>query len=133
MLGDVVCGGFSVPMRGGYADRVFIVTSGENMALHAAGNIAAAVESFRERGYASLGGVILNRRNVKNEDEKVAAFCRDTGAALVGTLTRSSTVQDAEDVGKTVLEAFPSSAMADEYRTLAREVLRICGEGARVW
>lgn len=133
VLGDVVCGGFSVPMRGGYADRVFIVTSGENMALHAAGNIAAAVESFRERGYASLGGVILNRRNVKNEDEKVAAFCRDTGAALVGTLTRSSTVQDAEELGKTVLEAFPDSAMADEYRTLAREVLRICGEGARVW
>ena len=71
VLGDVVCGGFSVPMRGGYANKVFIVTSGENMAIHAGANIALAVNNFKDRGYASLGGVILNRRNVKKEDEKV--------------------------------------------------------------
>lgn len=70
VLGDVVCGGFSMPMRGGYADRVFIVTSGENMAIHAAANIAMAVENFRNRGYAQMGGLILNRRNVKREEEK---------------------------------------------------------------
>ena len=76
VLGDVVCGGFSMPMRAGYADRVFIVTSGENMALHAAANIAMAVENFRGRGYASLGGLILNRRNVKNEEEKALISAR---------------------------------------------------------
>ena len=56
VLGDVVCGGFSMPMRGGYADKIFIITSGENMAIHAAANIAMAVENFKNRGYAGLGG-----------------------------------------------------------------------------
>ena len=69
VLGDVVCGGFSMPMRRGYADKVFVITSGENMAIHAAANIAMAVENFKDRGYAQLGGLILNRRNVKNEEE----------------------------------------------------------------
>ena len=68
-LGDVVCGGFSMPMRRGYADKVFVITSGENMAIHAAANIAMAVENFKDRGYAHLGGLILIRRNVKNEEE----------------------------------------------------------------
>lgn len=58
VLGDVVCGGFSMPMRKGYADKVFIITSGENMSIHAGANIAMAVENFRNRGYASLGGII---------------------------------------------------------------------------
>ena len=71
VLGDVVCGGFSMPMRGGYADKVFIITSGENMAIHAAANIAVALDNFKGRGYASLGGIILNRRNVKDEEAKV--------------------------------------------------------------
>ena len=71
VLGDVVCGGFSMPIRKGYADKVFIITSGENMAIHAGANIAMAVENFKNRGYASLGGIILNRRNVAREEEKV--------------------------------------------------------------
>ncbi len=126
VLGDVVCGGFSVPMRAGYAQNVFIVTSGENMAIHAAANIAMAVENFRDRGYAALGGVILNRRNVKNEEEKVRELCEDVQTSLVGTLSRSDTVQDAENLGKTVLEAFPDSEMAAEYRRLADSILQIC-------
>ena len=64
VLGDVVCGGFSMPMRSGYADYVFVVTSGENMSIHAGANIAMALERFQNRGYAKLGGFILNRRNV---------------------------------------------------------------------
>ena len=72
VLGDVVCGGFSMPMRKGYADKVFIITSGESMSVYAAANIAMAVENFKSRGYASLGGFILNKRNVKNEEEKAA-------------------------------------------------------------
>jgi nitrogenase iron protein NifH len=127
VLGDVVCGGFSVPMRAGYAQKVFIVTSGENMAIHAGANIAMAVENFKDRGYAGLGGVILNRRNVKNEDEKVAELVSDIGSELVGSLSRSDTVQDAEELGKTVIEAFPQSAMAGEYRALARSVMAKCG------
>ena len=71
VLGDVVCGGFTMPMRKGYADKVLILTSGENMSIYAGANIAMAVENFKNRGYASLGGMILNRRNVPREEEKV--------------------------------------------------------------
>ncbi len=123
VLGDVVCGGFSMPMRGGYADKVFVITSGENMAIHAAANIAMAVENFKDRGYATLGGVILNRRNVKNEDEKVAELCEDINSKIIATLSRSDTVTQAEDLGKTVIEAFPDSEMAEEYRALAKKIM----------
>ena len=128
VLGDVVCGGFSMPMRSGYADKVLIVTSGENMAIHAAANIAQAVRNFRDRGYAGLGGLILNRRNVKNEDEKVAELADDLQTAVIGTLDRSETVQDAETLNKTVMEAFPDSEMAGQYRKLAESVQRVCGK-----
>ena len=126
VLGDVVCGGFSLPMRDGYADQVFIITSGENMSLHAAANIALAVENFKDRGYATLGGLILNRRNVKDEEAKVAELAEDIHSTIVGSLDRSETVLEAEELGRTTIEAFPDSPMADQYRTLARQVLDRC-------
>lgn len=128
VLGDVVCGGFSMPMRQGYADRVFVVTSGENMAIYAAANIATAIENFKDRGYASLGGLILNRRNVNNEDGKVAALAEELHTTIVGALDRSDLVQQAEEQYKTVVEAFPHSTMAEAYRTLARQILAACGK-----
>ena len=127
VLGDVVCGGFSMPMRSGYADKVFVITSGENMAIHAAANIAMAIENFKGRGYATLGGIILNRRNVKNEDEKVRELAEDLHSTVIHTLSRSDTVQEAEELGKTVVEAFPESTMAGEYRALAKKLLEVCG------
>ena len=127
VLGDVVCGGFSMPMRSGYADKVFVITSGENMAIHAAANIAMALDGFKGRGYAQLGGIILNHRNVKNEDAKVEELAEDIHSSVIAHLSRSDTVQEAEDLGKTVVEAFPDSSMAAEYRSLARTVLEICG------
>ena len=127
VLGDVVCGGFSMPMRAGYADKVFVITSGENMAIHAAANIAMAIENFKGRGYATLGGIILNRRNVKNEAEKVAELADDLHSTVIHTLSRSDTVQEAEELGKTVVEAFPESPMAGEYRALAEKILEVCG------
>ena len=127
VLGDVVCGGFSMPMRAGYADKVFVITSGENMAIHAAANIAMAIENFKGRGYATLGGIILNRRNVKNEAEKVAELAEDLHSTVIHTLSRSDTVQEAEELGKTVVEAFPKSSMAGEYRALAEKILEVCG------
>lgn len=127
VLGDVVCGGFSMPMRGGYADKVFIITSGENMAIHAAANIAMAVENFQSRGYASLGGLILNRRDVKREDEKVKELAEDVHSKIVGTLDRDEIVQDAEELHKTVLDAYPESEMAKQYQKLADQVAAECG------
>ena len=129
VLGDVVCGGFSMPMRRGYANQVFIITSGENMAIHAAANIAMAIENFKNRGYASLGGIILNRREVKREDEKVAELAEDFHTEVVGTLSHSEQVTLAEEQGKILLECYPDSEMAQEYRLLAKQILKTCQEG----
>lgn len=128
VLGDVVCGGFSMPMRKGYADQVFIITSGENMAIHAAANIAMAVTNFKKRGYASLGGFILNRRNVHREAEKVQELAEDFHTEIIGTLSRSEQVTLAEEQGKILLECYPDSVMAEEYRVLAHRILEICQE-----
>ena len=122
VLGDVVCGGFSMPMRHGYADAVFVVTSGENMAIHAAANIAMAVDHFKNRGYARFGGLILNRRNVAREETKVKELANDFHTSIIGSLSCSETVQEAENLRKTVIEAFPNSFMATEYRQLAKSV-----------
>jgi nitrogenase iron protein NifH len=119
VLGDVVCGGFSMPMRRGYADKVFIITSGENMALHAAANIAMAIEKFKNRNYAKLGGLILNRREVQKEEAKTTELANDFHTSIIGRLSHSDTVSAAEELNKTVIEAFPDSPMAAEYRTLA--------------
>ena len=119
-----------MPMRKGYADKVFIITSGENMAIHAGANIVMAVENFRNRGYASLGGIILNRRNVPREEEKVQELAEDFHTKVIGTLSRSELVQEAEVLGKTLLEVYPDSEMAEEYRTLAEQILEACREEA---
>ena len=86
VLGDVVCGGFTMPMRSGYADAVYILTSGENMAIHAAANIASAVERFQGRGYAKLGGFLLNCRNVKREEEKAEELAEDFQTVRAGKI-----------------------------------------------
>ena len=115
-----------MPIRKGYAQNVFIVTSGENMSIYAASNIALAVENFRGRGYARLGGLILNCRGVENEREKVEILAGDFHTEITGELPYSETVQQAEPLQKTVIEAFPESTMAENYRTLARSLLSAC-------
>jgi len=127
VLGDVVCGGFTMPMRPGYAEKVFVVTSGENMSLHAAANIAMAVENFRSRSYAEFGGLILNRRAVPNEDAKAAELAEDIHSRIIGALDRSEKVLEAEELGRTVIQAFPDHPMAAQYRSLADAVLAACG------
>ena len=119
VLGDVVCGGFAMPMRNGYADHVFILTSGESMSIYAAANIGLALDHFKDRGYADLSGIILNRREVPGEESRVAALALELGTEVTGTLSRSPMVLRAEEEGKCLLQAFPDSEMAQEYRRLA--------------
>jgi nitrogenase iron protein NifH len=119
VLGDVVCGGFALPIRDGYADQVYIVTSGENMAIYAAANIAAAVDNFRSRGYASIGGVILNRRNVPDEREKVETLCEDIHSQIAADLPRDNHIEQAEAQKKPVMDLFPDCDYARAVRALA--------------
>ena len=88
VLGDVVCGGFAMPMRGDYAKNVFIVTSGEKMSLYAAANIALALERFKNRGYARLTGLIQNSRNVPNETALVAELAGENHLPVAGIMPR---------------------------------------------
>ena len=129
VLGDVVCGGFAMPIRGGYADYVFIVTSGEMMALFAATNISHAIQNFGNRGYAKLAGFIQNSRNVENEDELVAKAASENETTVVKIIPRDGAVWTAEQQGKTVVEALPESDMAGEYKNLAEKMLEVMKDG----
>lgn len=128
VLGDVVCGGFAMPIRNGYARNVFVVTSGEKMAMYAAGNIAIAVDNFKARGYARLRGILLNSRNVEDELAKVEKLADDIESTIISVLPRDGIVQEAENMGKTVVAAFPESAMAAAYRDMAKRVLEVCDD-----
>ena len=123
ILGDVVCGGFSMPMRKGYADKVFVVTSGEKMSIYAAANICMAVENFKGRGYASLGGVILNRRGVEDEDKAAAELAKDFGTSVIGSIDRCEEIPRAEKAGKTVSEVSPDSEVQKQLDSLAQSIL----------
>jgi len=130
VLGDVVCGGFAMPIRDGYAKDVFIVTSGEKMALYAAGNIALAIDHFKDRGYARCAGLILNSRDVQDEQSKVAQLADTLGTAVVGIIPRDGLVQQAEALGQTVAQAFPDSPLAHGYQALAANIVSLCGKDA---
>ena len=119
VLGDVVCGGFAAPIREGYASKVLIVTSGEKMALYAAGNIKRAVDNFADRGYAAVRGVIMNRRAVENEEEKVSAFAKANALEIVADIPRSNDIIRYEDMGKTVVEGDASLEVSQAFLALA--------------
>lgn len=123
VLGDVVCGGFAAPIREGYAHDVLIVTSGEKMALYAANNINKAVKNFEDRSYAKVKGVIMNRRNVENEEEKVRAFTEGAGLEIAADIPRSADIIKYEDMGKTVIEGDPDCKTAQRFFALAQRLI----------
>lgn len=122
VLGDVVCGGFAAPIREGYAEKVLIVTSGEKMALYAANNINTAVQNFEDRGYASVEGLILNRRNVPDERQKVEAFANRCGLPIVADLPRSDAINRFEDQGMTVVEGDQTLDIAQKFIALSKRL-----------
>lgn len=123
VLGDVVCGGFAMPIRGGYAREVFIVSSGEMMSLYAANNIAQAIKNFGKRGYATLSGLILNAKNIDNEQEIVKQACDEIGTQIIRYVPRSGDIQQAESKGGTVFECLEESAMKEVYHSLAETII----------
>ncbi len=118
VLGDVVCGGFAVPLRENFADEVYIVTSGEYMALYAANNICKGIKKLK----GSFGGIICNCRGIENEIEIVQEFATRVNSNIVGVIPRSEMVQKSEIDAKTVLEKFSNSEQAKLYRKLANAI-----------
>ena len=122
VLGDVVCGGFAMPIREGKAQEIYIVASGEMMALYAANNIAKGVQKYANKGGVRLGGIICNSRNVDGELELLEAFAKELGTQLIHFVPRDNVVQRAEIRKKTVIEFDPEAKQADEYRALAKKI-----------
>ncbi len=122
VLGDVVCGGFAMPIREGKAKEIYIVASGEMMALYAANNISKGIAKFAQKGDVRLGGIICNSRNVDREIELLRAFSKELGTQLIYFVPRDNVVQRAEIRRKTVIEYNPAAAQAQEYRNLAKAI-----------
>jgi nitrogenase iron protein NifH len=122
VLGDVVCGGFAMPIREGKAKEIYIVVSGEMMAMYAANNICKGIVKFAEAGGVRLGGLICNSRQVDNEREMIGAFAEKLGTQMIHFLPRDNMVQRAEINRKTVIEFDPAHSQADEYRALAQKI-----------
>ncbi|AFY78732.1 nitrogenase iron protein [Pleurocapsa sp. PCC 7327] len=122
VLGDVVCGGFAMPIREGKAQEIYIVTSGEMMAMYAANNIARGILKYAHSGGVRLGGLICNSRKVNKEIELIEALAERLGTQMIHFLPRDNQVQEAELRRQTVIEYSPDHKQADEYRALAKKI-----------
>ena len=129
VLGDVVCGGFAMPIREKKAQEIYIVTSGEMMAMYAANNICKGILKYAMSGGVRLGGLICNSRKVDKELELIAALADKLGTQLIHFVPRDNVVQHAELRRMTVLEYAPESKQAEEYRQLAQKIHANAGNG----
>ena len=120
VLGDVVCGGFAMPIREGKAQEIYIVVSGEMMAMYAANNICKGIVKFAESGGVRLGGLICNSRKVDNEEALIRAFAAQLGTQMIYFVPRDNMVQRAEINRKTVIDFDKTHPQVDHYRNLAR-------------
>jgi nitrogenase iron protein NifH len=122
VLGDVVCGGFAMPIREGKAQEIYIVTSGEMMAMYAANNIARGILKYAHSGGVRLGGLICNSRNVDGEVELIETLAKRLNTQMIHFVPRDNIVQHAELRRMTVIEYLPTHKQAEEYRTLAKKI-----------
>jgi nitrogenase iron protein NifH len=122
VLGDVVCGGFSMPIKRGHAKEIYIVTSGELQALFAASNISKAIARFAERSGARLGGIVGNLRDMENERELLNRFAERLGTQIIGFVPYSEKIKAASGKGKTLFQYAPDSSECDAMRQLADNI-----------
>jgi nitrogenase iron protein NifH len=123
VLGDVVCGGFAMPIREGIAQHVFTVSSGDFMSIYASNNLFKGIKKYSNSGGALLGGVIANSMNAGYSKEIVDDFASRTKTQIIQYVPRSITVTQSELQGKTVIEAQPDSEQAKVYKTLAERMV----------
>jgi len=129
VLGDVVCGGFAMPIRENKAQEIYIVMSGEMMAMYAANNISKGILKYANSGGVRLGGLVCNERQTDKELELAEELAKRLGTKLIHFVPRDNIVQHAELRRMTVVEYAPDSKQADEYRTLANKVHANKGNG----
>jgi nitrogenase iron protein NifH len=122
VLGDVVCGGFGMPLRQGLADNVFVVTSADYLAIYAANNICKGIERHAARKGSPLGGIIYNVRGAIDDPELVREFAGGVGSEVVGSIPNDPLITESEIYGKTVIEYKPDSPIADRFRELGATI-----------
>lgn len=122
VLGDVVCGGFAVPIRREYAQKVYLVTSGEFMAIYAANNILRGLKNYDQNLPGRAGGIIFNSRGLDEEDRRVRRFCDAAGLPLLETFPRSDLFSLCEREGKCLVESYPDSELAGKFALLAETI-----------
>ncbi|HYQ55722.1 MAG TPA: nitrogenase iron protein [Draconibacterium sp.] len=122
VLGDVVCGGFAMPIREGKAEEIYIVVSGEMMAMYAANNICKGIKKYAQAGGVRLGGLICNSRKVDNESQMIEELAKRLGTKMIHFVPRDNMVQQAEINRKTVIDFKSEHPQADEYRALAKAI-----------
>ena len=129
VLGDVVCGGFAMPIREGKAEEIYIVCSGEMMAMYAANNISKGILKYANSGGVRLGGLICNERQTDKELELAENMAKKLGSKLIYFVPRDNVVQHAELRRMTVIEYAPDSEQAQHYRNLAERIHNNAGNG----
>lgn len=122
VLGDVVCGGFSSPLRENIADQVYIVTTSDFMSLYAANNICIGIAKYAKQGNAGLSGIIYNGRSAMGNIDMVKAFAERVGSKIVGSIPMSDYICKAELVRKTVIESFPGTEIYESFMDLAQNI-----------
>lgn len=122
VLGDVVCGGFAVPIREGIAEHVFTVSSADFMSVYASNNLFRGITKYSNAGGALLGGVIANSINQAYAKDIIDDFARRTKTQIMQYVPRSVTVTQSELQGKTTIEAAPDSNQAGIYMELAKRI-----------
>ena len=123
VLGDVVCGGFAMPIRENKAQEIYIVCSGEMMAMYAANNISKGIVKYANSGSVRLAGLICNSRQCAREDELIMELAARLGTTMIHFVPRDNVVQRAEIRRMTVIEYESSAKQADEYRSLANKII----------
>ncbi|WP_019604939.1 nitrogenase iron protein [Teredinibacter turnerae] len=123
VLGDVVCGGFAMPIRENKAQEIYIVVSGEMMAMYAANNISKGIVKYANSGGVRLAGLICNSRNTDREDELIIALAERLGTQMIHFIPRDNVVQRAEIRRMTCIEYDPAAKQSDEYRALAQKII----------
>jgi nitrogenase iron protein NifH len=124
VLGDVVCGGFSVPIREGVAEQVYTVTSADFMAIYAANNLFKGIQKYANSGGALFSGIIANSVTLPVQREIIDDFASRTGTTIAEYVPRSDTITRSELLGQTAIEYDPDSTQAEVYRSLARTLLK---------
>ena len=119
-LGDVVCGGFGLPIARDMCQKVIVVGSNDLQSLYVANNVCSAVEYFRKLGgNVGVAGMVINKDDGTGE---AAAFAEKAGIPIVSAIPANEDIRrksaNYEIIGK------PGTDWADLFAQLGDNVAK---------